>query len=437
VNEEPRNSFNEPVTIIIVGAGNRSMNYASFAKSHPEHMQVVGVVEPDPLRREKTASLYQLSEDMCFTTVEELAARPKMADAVINGTMDALHVSTSLPLLRKGYDMLLEKPIGISEQEVLELYEAAQVHHNNVMICHVLRYAPFYVEIQKVIEEGIIGDIVHIQTEENVGFHHMATAFVRGKFANMSAGGSSFLMQKCCHDLDLITWFKSGIRPVKVSSFGNRSQFRADRAPEGAGTRCLTDCPIEENCVYSAKKLYVDQSLWGAYVWPRYLDGIRLSSEEKLESLRSDNPFGRCVWCCDNDIVDHQAVMFEFEDGSTAVHNLVGATSKACRSIHISGTKGEIQGIMEEGVFVIRHSDASKENTYTEKRVEIKVSSDMHGGGDHRLVEDFVRVVRGESSSRFSTSLDNSIIGHLVGFRADASMRSGQSIEIDWNQMKV
>jgi predicted dehydrogenase len=436
-NNESGSNIGDPVKIIIVGAGLRSMNYASYSQHHPEEMRVVGVVDPDPQRRENAARLYKIPENMCFTNVEELVAHPKMADAVINGTLDSHHVSTSLPLLQKGYDLLLEKPIGISEQEVIELYEAATKHKRKVMICHVLRYAPFYVELQKVIDEGIIGDIIHIQTEENVDFHHMATAFVRGKFANKNKGGSSFLMQKCCHDLDLITWFKSGIRPVKVSSFGNRSQFRIERAPEGSGTRCLTDCLIEESCFYSAKKLYVDQQLWSAYVWPGYRDGVKLNTEEKLQSLRTDNPFGRCVWMCDNDIMDHQAVLFEFEDGSTAVHNLVGATAKACRTVHITGTKGEIQGTMEEGVFIIRHPDASPgDNHYTEKRVEISVSNEMHGGGDHRLVEDFLNVVKGNSSSRFSTSLENSIIGHLVGFNADASMLSGQSMKMDWNKIK-
>ncbi|WNQ11369.1 Gfo/Idh/MocA family oxidoreductase [Paenibacillus aurantius] len=426
-----------PVKVIIVGAGSRSMNYASFSKKHPELMQIVGVVDPDSLRRDNAVRQYDLPDSMVFTKVEELAAQPKLADAVINGTLDAQHVSTSVPLLRKGYDLLLEKPIGISEQEVLELYEVAEAHGRKVMICHVLRYAPFYVELQKALSEGVIGDIIHIQTEENVDYHHMATAFVRGKFANRERGGSSFLMQKCCHDLDLITWFKTGVRPVKVSSYGNIIQFREDRAPQGSGTRCLTDCGIEESCPYSAKKLYVDHPLWGTYVWPRYLEGVRLNTEEKLQSLRTDNPFGRCVWRCDNDIVDHQAVLFEFEDGSTAVHNLVGATAKACRTVHITGTKGEIQGLLEDGVFVIRHPDLAEGRTYTEKRVEIPVSNDMHGGGDHRLVEDFLRVVKGQATSPSTASLENSIIGHLAGFRADASMRTGQSVVMDWKGMKV
>ncbi|MGG1516887.1 Gfo/Idh/MocA family oxidoreductase [Paenibacillus oryzisoli] len=429
------NAEHKPVEVIIVGAGSRSMNYASYALRHPEQMRVVGLVDPNPLRRAHTAERYGLAEDRVFVSVEELVARPKLADAAINGTLDAQHVATSLPLLQKGYDLLLEKPIGIAEDEVLELYRTAQAYDSKVMICHVLRYAPFYVELKRELEAGTIGDILHLQTEENVDYHHMATAFVRGKFANQARGGSTFLMQKCCHDLDLITWFQSKVRPVKVSSYGGRAYFHESRAPQGSGSRCLTDCGIEASCPYSAKKLYVDHPLWPVYVWPRYLDGVRLSEEEKLESLRTDNPFGRCVWRCDNDIADHQAVMMEFEDGSTAVHNLVGGAAKACRTVHITGTKGEIYGELEEGFFVVRHPDLREGGVYSERRVDIPVSRDMHGGGDHRLVEDFIRVVRGDASARFSTSLEHALVGHIVGFRADASMASGTSSQIDWDSV--
>lgn len=427
-----------PVSVVIVGAGSRAMNYAGYALKHPEEMTVVGVVEPDAGRRAHTADLYGLAADRCFESVEALVARPRLADAAINGTLDALHVRTTLPLLQAGYDVLLEKPVGIAEEEVLELYRAAEAAGRHVMICHVLRYAPFYQELRRVIREGEIGDIVHIRTEENVDYHHMATAFVRGKFASRARGGSSFLMQKCCHDLDLISWFKSGVKPVRVSSFGRRSQFRADRAPAGAGTRCALDCGIEASCVYSAKKLYVDRGLWPVYVWPGWLDGVRLDDEQKLASLATDNPFGRCVWRCDNDIADHQAVLFEFEDGSTASHSLVGATAKACRTVHITGTKGEIEGVLEDGAFVVRHPDpAGPDGVYAERTVAIEVSGDMHGGGDHRLVADFVRVVRGDADASFSTSLSHSIVGHVAGFRADASMAAGQTLEINWDDILV
>ncbi|MDF2718256.1 MAG: oxidoreductase, partial [Paenibacillus sp.] len=133
--------------------------------------------------------------------------------------------------------------------------------------------------------------------------------------------------------------------------------------------------------------------------------------EERIESLRTDNPYGRCVWKCDNDVVDHQSVVVEFEDGSTASHNMTGGTSKPCRSIHLIGTFGEIQGVMEDGYFVIRRPDPRAGHEYTEERIELNVSKDMHGGGDLRLVEDFVRVVRGEKPSISSTALEESIYG--------------------------
>jgi predicted dehydrogenase len=358
---------------------------------------------------------------MCFESVVQLTSKPKLADVAINGTMDSVHVATSLPLLQAGYHILLEKPIGISETETLELLETAKRYDRQVMVCHVLRYAPFYAAIRQIIENGDIGGIINIQTVENVSYHHMVMGYVRGKWNSKEKGGSSMLMAKCCHDLDLITWMKGGTRPVKVGSFGGLLQFLPEKAPEGAGTRCLVDCQIEQSCPYSARKHYVEQGLWGPYVSYNEHLGVKETQEEMLESLRTDNPYGRCVWHCDNDVVDHQTVIVEFEDGSTASHNLNGATSKPCRSIHIVGEKGEIQGVMEDGYFVVRHPDPRRGSEFSERKVELSVSMDMHGGGDLRLVTDFVNALRGGPPSLSTTSLEKSIYGHLIGFAADRS----------------
>lgn len=425
-----RMSEDQPIKAVIIGAGNRSLIYASYALQHPDELQIVGVVEPNLERRQLTAERFGISPDNCFASVEELVVHHQLADAAINGTMDQFHLQTSLPLLKAGYDVLLEKPIGISETEVLELYEAARSYNRTVMICHVMRHAPFYLEIRKQIESGVIGDIIAIQTEENVSYHHMATSFVRGKWNSKASCDSSMLLAKCCHDLDMITWMKGSIRPKKVSSFGGLFQFRADKAPEGAGRRCLVDCPIEATCMYSANKMYIEQDLWGIYAWDnRYVSSIP-THEEKIESLRTSNPYGRCVWRCDNDVVDHQTVIIEFEDGSTASHNLTGATSKSCRTIHITGTKGEISGTMEDGYFLVRQPDTRPGHLYKEERIETNVTSDMHGGGDLRLVADFVRTLRGDKPSLSSTSLEKSIYGHQIGFAAERSRSENTIVEI-------
>ncbi|WP_051620795.1 Gfo/Idh/MocA family protein [Paenibacillus sp. UNC451MF] len=420
----------QPIKVVIVGAGHRSLIYASYAKRHPEHMKIVGVVEPDIERRNLTKERFDIPMENCFADLEEFAGKPKMADAVINGTLDHIHVATSIPLLRAGYDILLEKPIGVSPDEVLRLYVEAQRYGRKVMICHVLRYAPFYESIRRQIADGVIGDIVSLTSSEKVSYDHMAMAYVRGKWGNKAKSGSSMLMAKSCHDLDIMTWMNGDVNPVKVSSFGSLLQFRAENAPAGAGTRCLVDCSIEESCPYSARKNYIEQRLWNAYVTYNKHLGVAVSDEELAESLRTDSPYGRCVWHCDNDVVDHQTVIVEFSDGSTATHVMTGGVSKRGRSIHIIGTKGEIQGEMEEGAYVIRHPDARKGHRYSEHRVEIGVSNDMHGGGDLRLVEDFIKVLSGAETSISSTSLEKSLDGHLIGFAADQSRIENRVIEL-------
>ncbi|MBA2938719.1 Gfo/Idh/MocA family oxidoreductase [Paenibacillus sp. CGMCC 1.16610] len=419
-----------PVTAIIVGAGHRSLIYASFAEVYPKRFKIVGVVEPDSERRHLTKERFGLSEDNCFADITELVGKPKIADAVINGTMDHLHVSSSIPLLRAGYDIMLEKPIGVSREEVMELYEEAKRLGRKVMICHVLRYAPFYESIRQTIADGIIGDIVSLATTENVTYHHMAMAYVRGKWGRVDKGGSSMLMAKSCHDLDVLAWMKGDVEPVKVSSFGSLLQFRPEKAPSGAGTRCLVDCSIEESCPYSARKHYIEQRLWTAYVTYNTHLGVTMSDEELAESLRKDSPYGRCVWRCDNDVVDHQTVIVEFEDGSTGTHVMTGGTSKPGRSIHIVGTKGEIQGDMEAGSYVIRHPDARKGHIYSEQQIKVGVSEDMHGGGDLLLVDDFVKVLKGDVPSISSTSLEKSLYGHFIGFAADQSRLEQRTVAI-------
>ena len=418
-----------PVTAIIVGAGHRAMCYARYAKHASENLHIVGCADPNPVRRKMAADEFGLNDDQLFESAEALAARGKIADAVINGTMDDDHVRTSLPLLEAGYDILLEKPFAVTEEEMWQLVSAAQRLNRKVMICHVLRYAPFYTAIRELVAAGEIGRIMNIQTVEHVSYHHAGTCFVRGKWNRTDVCHSTTLLAKCCHDLDLVAWMKSGIAPVRVSALGGLMFFNAANAPEGAGTRCMVDCPIEAQCDYSARKMYIDHPRrWGPYVWAELEHLGEPTLEQKIASLKGDNPHGRCVWKCDNDMVDHQSVVIEFEDGATATHNLVCGTAKPVRTIHLLGTHGEIEGNLEESRFVIRHMDPRPGHETAERVVDLNVEGDMHGafgghgGGDLRLVADFVNVLRGEARSISCTSIDDSVHGHAIVFCADRAM---------------
>lgn len=424
-------------TAVIVGAGHRSIIYASYAHHAPAELQIIGVVDPSEGRRQNAAKEFNLTPAQCFRNVEEFVAAPKQADFVINGTMDHLHVSTSLPLLAAGYDILLEKPFATSRDELNQLVAAARKYNRRVSICHVLRYTPFYRAIRERVQRGEIGEVLNVQALEHVSYHHMGVGFVRGKWNRVDRCHSTMLMSKSCHDLDLIAWMKSGVAPVRVSSVGNNFQFRPEKAPPGAGTRCLVDCPIEADCLYSARKHYIDHpERWSFYVWDSIEHIENPTIEDKIASLKGDNPYGRCVWKCDNDVVDHQSVAIEFADGSTATLNMIGGSARPSRKIHIVGTLGEIEGCFEDSKFVVRHIDPRPGHEYTEEVVDLKVQGDMtgarggHGGGDQRLVQDFLSVLRGETPSISSTSLGDSVNGHMMGFCADESRVTRTVVEI-------
>ena len=430
----------QPLTAVIVGAGHRSLTYASFAQHSPEKLKIVGVADPNPLRRAQVQNLYQLPDEALFESAEALAAVPRFADAVINGTMDQQHVTTSIPLLKAGYHMLLEKPFAINEAEMWELVRTAREYNRRVMICHVLRYAPFYVAVKKRAASGEIGELIAVETTEHVSYHHMAVGFVRGKWRNSAqAGHNSMLLAKCCHDIDMIMWMMSGITPTAISSFGSNFQFKPEKAPAGAGTRCLADCPpeVEAECLYSARKHYLNHpDRWSFYVWDNleHLENPTLA--EKEMTLKTDSYYGNCVYKCDNETVDHQTVNIRFENGATASHNMIGGSAKPQRSIHLIGTKGEIWGFSDDARFVVRKIDTRPGCEYSEEIVDLNIDGDTsgvtggHGGGDQRLVADFVEYIKGGMPSISCTSITDSVYGHLAVFRADESMNSGRIMEI-------
>lgn len=425
----------KPVTAIIVGAGHRAMVYSKLALTNPELLKIVGVADPNPIRRKQCIEKFGFSEDMCFENADELAKKGKLADTIINGTMDEQHIETAVPLLNCGYDMLLEKPFAVNEEEMRELVDCAKKNNSKVMICHVLRYTPFYYGIKKRIVDGEIGDIINIQTNEHVSYHHLSTSYVRGKWANSDKCHTSMLLAKCCHDLDIIMWMMAGNKPTQISSFGSKMQFKLENAPKGAGTICMKDCPLVDTCVYSTKRLYIDHpDRWAFYVWDA-LEGIENPTiEDKIKLMKSDSPYARCMYKCDNNVVDHQSVLINFANGATATHNMVGGSSQPRRNIHIVGTKGEIYGNFEESKFYVSKIDPSPDAVNEECRIEevdLNVNGDMvgayggHGGGDERLAEDFVKFIQGEKPSLACTSIFDSVAGHLAVYLADESREHG------------
>lgn len=429
--------MDKQISVVLLGAGNRANIYASVALEYPEKMKVVGIVDPDPVRRELMRSRYDVSPENCFDDVSEFVKREKFADAVINGTMDHLHVPTSIPVLEKGYDLLLEKPFAVNETEMNELCEVAKKHGSKVVIGHVLRYTDFYCAIKKHILAGDIGKIISIETCEHVNYHHMAVSYVRGKWRSEKLCFAPMLLAKSCHDIDIMLWMMKETEPVAISSFGSDFQFGTERKPEDAGTRCMIDCPYVEECNFSAKSNYLSHLRWKQYVWKPLEGNGELTEEMKETSLKTDNPYGKCVWDFERDgNVDHQTVIINFANGATGSFSMIGGSAKSERNIHIVGTKGEIKGTFEDSRYVIRTMAPNVKSGYVETVYDLNVDGDMigakggHGGGDKKLSLDFIDYLNGHELSVSCATLEDSVISHRTVFKAEEARKTKSIVSL-------
>lgn len=425
----------EKLKTVIVGCGDRAYIYANEGVKNLGLMEIVACVDPDEVRLKYMRDNFGVSEKFCFKNISELLCLGKIGDCVINGTMDRQHYETAIPLLEQGYDMLMEKPVVNNKKQLLEIKETAEKYGCKLLVCHVLRYAPFYKEIKRRIMTGDIGEVMNIQTSERVGAFHSSVSYLRGKWNSEKECGSSLLLAKCCHDLDLLCWLNNSTEPAEVESQGGRDYFIPEKAPKGSGTRCLIDCPeeIRKNCVYDVQSMYLDNCLLPWYPWKcTGKNWEDVTYEEKLESLKTYNPHGRCVYKCGGDLVDHQNVIVKFKNGSTATHSMMLGCMKAGRTIWVLGTKGEIEGNADEGLLKIRKYD-KKTSTYTEESVnfaDVKGETGGHFGGDKGLVQDFCNIVLGKGKSISCTSIDDSINGHLLVYSADEALKKDAPVKL-------
>lgn len=418
------------ISVIVVGYGFRGKAYTEYCAEFPERMRVVGAVDPDPLHLGEAKEKFGLADDMCFSDFKEFVKRGKIADCVINATMDDLHVETALPLLELGYDMLLEKPVTAHADELMRVKRAAEKNGCRLIICHVLRYTPFYSTVKRLIEEGAIGRVRHIETSENVPIPHASSSYIRGKWNNSKKCGSSYMLAKCCHDADLLCWLNNKSEPEWVESVGTRRFYVPENAPEGAGTRCLLDCKCEESCPYSVRKFDVDHNPFGNYIWENY-QGRDFTPEEREYNLKYENPHGRCAFKTDSDLVDQQVVTVAFADGSTAVHTLFSGASYGCRRIHVYGEKGEIAGNLDiSDVRLLTYDPLSLGHKEEKIPIDMDAVNHGHAGGDYCIMEDLWRTLTGGERSISCTDIEDSVNGHLVVYAADLAMERKSAVEI-------
>ncbi|MFH0992635.1 MAG: Gfo/Idh/MocA family oxidoreductase [bacterium] len=409
-----------PITAIVLGAGNRGNVYSAYSERFPDELKIVGVAEPIEFRRKRFAARYKIPEKHQWTTWEHALQVPKFADAVIITTPDNLHYGPAMGALALGYDMILEKAIAQTWQQCNDILKMAQNGKRIVAICHVLRYSPYYRKMKEVIDSGVLGDLVSIQHFEPVEHIHMSHSFVRGNWRN-SKESNFMLLSKSCHDLDILRWW-IGKSCKRVSSFGSLKHFTSKNAPAGSTKRCTDGCAVESTCPYSALKIYYrNRSYLGHMDLPAQGD----QGPAILQNLK-DGWYGRCVYHCDNDVVDHQIVNMEFEDQITVAFSMEAFTSYAGRRTRVMGTMGDAVGDEQTLAVVDFHTDKL---TLWDARKDADIASG-HGGGDFGLVHDWVRAVSFKNPQLLTSTIEASMESHLIGFRAEESRLNGNTVEV-------
>lgn len=405
------------VRIALIGAGDRGKDrYGEFAIQYPENIEFVAVAEPNVTKRKEFSRKHNISNELQFDSRELLLNKEKFCDGIIIATQDDMHFEPAKKALENGYHVLLEKPMSNDISECIKLGKIAAKSNKAFMICHVLRYTTFYSAIKKAIDDGLIGTITSVQHNENIGYYHFAHSFVRGNWRNTKES-SPLILAKSCHDMDLLLWLV-GKRCTRISSFGELSYFKSDNAYRDAGDRCL-DCKVEKDCAFSAKKLYYKN----IGNWPTTVI-TETQNEEAVTKALEEGPYGRCVFKCDNNVVDHQVTIIEFEDGVTATFNLSAFTNKVHRTIKIMGTKGEIRGDDSKNEIEISRFGSNDKTI-----IKPEVITGGHGGGDHGIMRDFINLIKTNSGEAL-TSADISVESHVMSFAAEESRIKNKTINL-------
>ena len=416
----------EQIKVIVIGAGNRGQTYCRHMNNFNEGkgFKIVGVAEPDDVRRNHVKEIYQIPDENVFTTWEDILDRPKFADVAIISTMDRMHYGPAMKAIELGYDLLLEKPVSPEPKECADILKAAREKGTKIMVCHVLRYTSAFRSLKHFIQSGKLGKIMSVQHTEAVGNLHQSHSFVRGRWGN-SDETSPMLLQKSCHDLDIIQWFLDK-KCKKIQSFGALKYFTRENAPEGAPDKCHEGCPVADTCIYNAERVYYHDSP----NWLKHAFTKPFKSEEEQKQAFLNSQYARCVYKCDNNVVDHQIVNMMFEDDIT-VSFTMAAFNKGGRSTRVMGTKGELffEDDLASARFYNFDTRSYEELPTNEAMVDASINGG-HGGGDTGIVAVLYEYINDEIDMKEVSEIGISIENHMLVFAAEESRKTETVVDI-------
>jgi predicted dehydrogenase len=412
--------------IACIGCGARGQMYTELVSEMKDKFIVVAAADPVKERIDKVNEFSGNKDFKPFNSAEELLNQPKLADIIIISTQDESHFRNCKKAIELGYNILLEKPIATQIEEIFELEKLALKHNSRVMICYVLRFSPFYQKIKEIIDEGILGDLVSLNYVSGISPWRMAHSFVRGHWAD-SSRSTPTIVAKACHDADIIYWL-AGKRCKSLSSFGSLRHFNSDSAPRNAPERCTEECPDEKDCIYSAMRYISDMR----YQWlPQIYDNADTAEREDIIEWLKISPWGRCVYHCDNNALDHQVISIEFEDKLTGTFTMTAFESG--RHIEIYGTQGILKGgetlrkQFNSEIIIFRNNKAAQIFNVTEDLNPV----DLRRERDKRLINTLYSEMTKPDHIPLDTSIAASVHSHIIAFAAEEARLTHSVVDIE------
>ncbi len=414
---------------IIIGCGARGgETYGRYFHETGE-AEIVAICDNNPAKLESCRKEFGLAPEQCYADYNQLLAQGKIADFAVVAVMDRDHYDVAMKAMALGYHLLLEKPVSESPAECIAIRDYAEAHNLIVTVCHVMRYTSYYRYLKKLIADGRIGTLMGIEQTEDVAFWHMAHAFVRGNFCNSNTT-SPMILQKCCHDMDLLVYLTEQ-RPLYVSSMGSLRYFKSENAPEGSANRCV-DCKVA-NCPFNAVDFYegnikeLIRQGRPTNVWPYAQVAVDPTPERIMDSLRTTK-WGKCVFRSDNNVVDHQFSTIQFANGLVGTLTMIGFSADGGRQTHVYGTEGEIFLNEQTRTITLHRFNEQKQVTSFD---DLATDFSGHGGGDKIMLHEFFDSLT-SGVKTINSDIVRSIYSHLMCFCAEKSrLEGGKPVHID------
>lgn len=363
--------------ITVAGTGLRPAHVLSVMKAQDPIIQIVRYHDPQPTYLDRIGA-----DTPAFASVGAMpdTTRP---DLFFVGSPNIFHLDHIREGLARGIRIFAEKPVVATLDETFALAELLAEHGTDrVKVGLVLRHPRHMNDLRLALRAGVLGRIVSLEANEHIAPCH--GAFFMRDWRRMVAWSGGFMLEKCCHDLDLYNMVTAS-RPNRVASFGGRKSYVPQNAPTSNA----------ENEI-----MHVKPSVWNSAPDAFHADG---------------------------DIIDYQTSILHFETGaSLAFHTNLNVPDEH-RRFCIMGTHGMAEGDFVRGYLKITRRDGTVWADHDTKGQECPTGN--HFGADDLMVGDILAYLRGKAAD-LPVGVVDALEARVTALALDQARTEGRMLDL-------